>query len=613
MIKMAIYLSSHYRKNNFLFYIKLFCVALAILGARLYFIDKFASPVPFWDDYALGQTIFLPWIKGTFKWCDLFAFHNMHIIFFTRLSALLLFIFNDYQWDVLLGMSVNALIATLNCMLLILMVKKWMNPVNQNFVLLIVTLLWITPNSWGYLGNILWNIQSCWYFLIFFSLVAMWGTLFHANFSIKWWLGIGCGFFAFLSNSGGITILLAVAIHEIYLFIVVSGKRLNHLLASLVSIGSVIFCVYITKQATSLRTVTEISFVPFLQTTGSGLAWPQIQTPWLSLLIYLPFFLLLLKLLRSRRIPSRGETFTLVLGGWIILLAMILSYGRNDTISERYLDIYPFGIVANFLAGYLLISSYRSRKFKLFGFGYAILVWLPIVLFGLYHITTTNLVASYPSLHNESVERLKNTREFISGNKDALDNRQYVPVPNFVLEETKALLANPVFQAVLPYQLMVPKWLTFTQVGFEVNGFPSTMETYQGENVLGSYGKNEPFYGQKISESEPITIHHSFMEIPVIGYLGEKGLSLKLIVEGENKPIEIVPPQLAKDSYISVYVRTPARPFKIVAIDNNPDLWFAFAMPRGIGILSFANLWLLDIVHVSFLQLKNLFIKMKLT
>lgn len=95
-------------------------------------------------------------------------------------------------------------------------------------------------------------------------------------------------------------------------------------------------------------------------------------------------------------------------------------------------------------------------------------------------------------------------------------------------------------------------------------------------------------------ESEFINIHHRFMEIPIAGYLGKKGLSLQLFVEGKDKLIEIIPPKLAKETWVSAYIRTPTRPFKVVAVDYNPDSWFAFAMPRGVGILSFANLWLLD-------------------
>jgi len=197
----------HYQKNHLMFYIRLFFVILAIFGARLYFIDQYASPVPFWDDWALPHKILLPWMEGTFDWGELIAPHNHSRLLFTRLSSLLLFSLNNNQWDVLLGMSVSVLMVTLSCILLVIMAKRSVQPIHENILLLAVILLWITPNSWGYFGNILWNIESCWYFSLFFSLATIYGLLFHANFSMKWWLGVICSFFAFFSISGGFTVL----------------------------------------------------------------------------------------------------------------------------------------------------------------------------------------------------------------------------------------------------------------------------------------------------------------------------------------------------------------------------------------------------------------------
>jgi len=689
----------YYQKNHLMFYTKLFFVALAIFGARLYFIDQYASPVPFWDDWRIPRKILLPWMENAFDWSELIAFHEFNPLFFTRLSSLLLFILNNHQWDVVLGMSVSALMVTLSCLLLIVMAKRSVRPVHKNILLLAVILLWITPNSWGYLGNILWNIETCWYFLLFFSLATIHGLLFHASFSMKWWIGVMCSFFAFLSSSGGFTILLAITIFKLYLLIVDSGKRLNHLPTVIVGLSGVAIQVFLTKLATVLPPVTNIAFFPFLQATSAGLAWPQTQTPWLSLVIYLPFIFLLLKLLTNRRIPSSGEAFVLVLGGWVILMTMTFVYGRGVATADRYFDIYPFGVVANFLAFYLLIPFF-PKKLRLLGIGYAVLIWSPVVLSGLYQITINNLVTSYSGMQTERVERLKNTREFISGNMTALDNRPYVPVPGWVLEETKALLVNPTVQSFLPHQLTVPKLLEPTpgSSSFIVNGFHPAMKTYQKEKVLGSYIKEtfydffgnadkaikinildpnvtriqdelythptnlpanltysnifipedaslvfgvsvkntqngvkcivlingqpvfdkvyqtaseektvsiplQKYYNQSVTvsfivdplgnnafdwiywvapkifrmsefslsekarfESEFISIHQRFMEIPIAGYLGEKGLSLQLFVEGEDKPIEIIPPKLAKETWVSTYIRTPTRPWLLLMI-----------------------------------------------
>jgi hypothetical protein len=120
---------------------------------------------------------------------------------------------------------------------------------------------------------------------------------------------------------------------------------------------------------------------------------------------------------------------------------------------------------------------------------------------------------------------------------------------------------------------------------FVANGFYPTTGKHQNEITLGSYNSlGNQAMGR--FESTSLQYQRSFLEIPVAGYLGEPDLHLQLVVTGSTKPIIIKPPQLAKESWVSCYVRTPNRPFKLIAIDNNPNLWFAFAMPRSVGWLS---------------------------
>lgn len=93
--------------------------------------------------------------------------------------------------------------------------------------------------------------------------------------------------------------------------------------------------------------------------------------------------------------------------------------------------------------------------------------------------------------------------------------------------------------------------------------------------------------------SEPMTIHQTFLEIPVAGNLGTSGLSLELLHEGNHIPIIIS--QTSKEKWTSVYLLTPQQPFQIVATDQRSDAWLAFAMPRGIGKLSFIVMKLLPL------------------
>ena len=170
----------------------------------------------------------------------------------------------------------------------------------------------------------------------------------------------------------------------------------------------------------------------------------------------------------------------------------------------------------------------------------------------------------------------------------------HIPYPR--PERLAGLLANPHLQTILPHHFAMPPLLqaAYKQSAFVPNGFYPTTGKYQNETVLGSYNlKRNQGIGK--FESESIQLNYRVMEIPVAGYLGKENLTLQLVVEGQSEPIVITPSKLAKESWFSCYVPVPSQPFKIVAIDNSRELWFAFAMPRGVKTLSFVTICLLEL------------------
>ncbi|MDM8563675.1 hypothetical protein QUF54_10010, partial [Candidatus Marithioploca araucensis] len=145
------------------FYIKLLAVALIIFGARLWLIHNFGSSVPFWDQWdSEAAFLFLPWLNDSLAFSDLFSAHNEHRIFFTRIHALLLLILNEGQWNPLLEMVVNALLATLTAIILIVILNHLLKPA-QNSILISIALLWTLPYGWE---NTLAGFQSAFYFMM---------------------------------------------------------------------------------------------------------------------------------------------------------------------------------------------------------------------------------------------------------------------------------------------------------------------------------------------------------------------------------------------------------------------------------------------------------------
>jgi len=595
--------------ENRLFYFKLFAVVLVIFGSRIWLVHNFGSSVPFWDDWSAADGLFLPWLNTNLTFSDIFATHNEHRPVFTRLINLFLFILNDRQWAPLAGMVVNALFSTLTAIILIVVVRNRLGHVVENLLLFSIALLWSLPYGWE---NTLWSFQSAWYLVMLLTLLALWGLLYHENFTWKWWLGAICGFFAFFNVASGFSVFLVIITIKLYLLAVDHGKRASHLPTLLISIAITSICVMLIAKTPH----QAININEFLWALGSNLAWPWVSYPSLSLLLYLPFFALLVRLISLRHKPSQAELFVLALGGWVILQAIGIAYARGGNVvyiqgagpNSRYMDILALGIIVNLLAIHLIAQPWYGlpAKVKLRLKFYASL-WGLLVVFGLYSLLSTGVIGGMPALQwvkARNIDHLKHSRDFIlTGDINVLKNKPFKHIPYPIPEYLANLLSNMQLRSILPRSLAVPPLLesaTQDNTAFFPNGFHPSTGKYQKEDTLGSYHHTGNFTTGHFT-SQPIEIKTGFMEIPVAGYLGVKDLRLQLLVKGQNEPVIITPPILPRKFWVSCYVRTPEQPFQLVAIDNSTELWFAFAMPRGIGTLSYGVMWLLRNGQILFL------------
>jgi len=164
-------------------------LVLAVVGARLWLISKYGSSVPIHDQWeGEARTLFKPFLEGTLRFTDLFAAHNENRIFPSRLLALSLLCLNQ-QWDSLVEMIVNAGICGLIAVFVFAILTHAFSGRHRLF-LLTATGLWLAV-PYGQ-ENTLWGFQSCFYFLILFSCIAIWGIGFHDSFAVKWWTGVIC-------------------------------------------------------------------------------------------------------------------------------------------------------------------------------------------------------------------------------------------------------------------------------------------------------------------------------------------------------------------------------------------------------------------------------------
>ena len=84
---------------------------LVVLGAKLWLVQLYGSPLPLWDQWYEAELFFRPWVEGHLTWQAFFAPDNGHRIFFTRLLDLIVIRLNG-RWEPLLQMTVNAFMHT---------------------------------------------------------------------------------------------------------------------------------------------------------------------------------------------------------------------------------------------------------------------------------------------------------------------------------------------------------------------------------------------------------------------------------------------------------------------------------------------------------------------
>ena len=283
------------KSNHSLFYLKLFAVAFVIFGARLWLIHNFGSSVPFWDQWdSEAAFLFLPWLNDGLVFSDLFAVHNEHRIFFTRIQALLLLILNEGQWNPLLEMVVNALLATLTAIVLIVILNHLLERTVENLILISIALLWTLPYGWA---NTLAGFQSAFYFMMLFNLIAVWGLLLHDNFSLKWWIGVIFALSAIFTVASGFFILLVLIVIKLYLIAIDTGNRRSHLPTLFVCIIITTISMMLLNEVAHHAPLKASNVTEFMLAFGKNLAWPWVTYPFASLILYLPFLALVFRIL----------------------------------------------------------------------------------------------------------------------------------------------------------------------------------------------------------------------------------------------------------------------------------------------------------------------------
>ena len=315
-----------------------------LFGSKVVIISNFGSSVPFWDEWvAEGVRLYRPLIDGTLSWTDLFASHNEHRIFTTRVLDLLLFKLNSGVWDPMLQMYVNAAIHTTALVLLVFFLQKGITGGSRFAFFVFATLLFAVP--YGH-QNTLSGFQSQFYFLLLFSILFLWAISRHRSGYYLWFVVIVfAAFMSFFSLGSGILTIAAgigtLMIRWIY------GIERTRWTAALIIVLAVVFCtaLYFTSATPESKSLFDF-FIALIFATGGGI-------------LYTPVVLFMVRHIQAKRSVTDYSWFVFALSLWVLAQIFATAFSRGSGIlTSRYLDILSIGILLN---GYCLL--YMLQKY----------------------------------------------------------------------------------------------------------------------------------------------------------------------------------------------------------------------------------------------------------
>lgn len=435
-----------------------------VLSARLWLLHTCGSPVPFWDEWGLAPSIYLPWLDGSLSWSDLFAPHNEHRPALTRLLSLALFYLNGEVWPVWPQLYVNAALHAACAALLVACLGRApadsTPSVNPNVLALGIGLLFAAPAGWQ---NALWGFQSQVYFASLLSLAALAGLLLAPPLTSRWWLGLGAAVLALFSQGSGV-FAAAVALAITVAHTCSSGPRSTRrpgytaaaFLAAVLVLGVALRVHQPAHDPLAAQTPAQ-----FLAVFTRCLSWPWVNSPWAWLVLQAPLAVLALRALRQRTIPSALDRLAFALGMLVVLHAAAVAYTRAAGLPEsrplsRYQDPLLPGVAAQLYA-LLRLVAHSPRIGRPAALG-----WAGIVAAGLLALTTTNLSLNLPFKRAQNQVGLTAIRAYLTTrDPSALAIEPVTLAPHPDLVGLRALLDDPRLQPLLPRELFAS--LDFTR------------------------------------------------------------------------------------------------------------------------------------------------------
>lgn len=421
--------------------------AFFVLVSKILLIYIFGNPTPFWDQWDVeAYHLYRPFVEGKLTLPDLFALHNEHRIFTTRLLALALFVINGNVWKPILQMAVNATLHVAALTFLIMLLTHRFSLAHRFVTSLFCALIFAIPFAWE---NTLAAFQSQIYFLLFFSFIFLWCMASYKDFSLLSCIGLFFGILCLFSFASGIITLLAGVLIILLRRYAHQDKGLaGYVLILLLLILAFVAFIH-TPVISGHQALKPQSFSEFVSSFTSILAWP-INGKIGVFLINLPLTIVCLTILIKKQYHDKNNLFLLGVAIWLAGQYLSIGFGRaQGATSSRYLDLFSIGLVLNLVS---LVILARQSAFRV-GAYVGLFIWIVAVLIG-FATTLPAIVAQVTFKRTSSLEQEKNVKNYLcTGEFLHLINKpdQHIPYP--LPDRLKGMLDNPTIFGFLPGNL----------------------------------------------------------------------------------------------------------------------------------------------------------------
>ena len=392
-----------------------------IFLSKIIIIWNYGSNVPFWDQWdAEALNLYKPYEEGKLTWRWLFATHNEHYIFFTKLLSLFIYWLFD-GWYPIYQIYINAFIHSISILIFFSLIFNSIEK-GKKFVVFCVFSLIVFMMPLGY-ENLLSGFQSQFYFVSLFGFPAIYFLLEKKSRSFLWFLGLMFLMCSFFSLAGGMVFCLSLSVTFLFLFFIENFQSKYLLLFGVFSLVFIIEYI-LTPHIVAHNDIKSSNIFSFLSNYNYWSSWP-LKLSFGGLFVYLPSLYFIYKIYKKNiNVINKKFYLGLIVFGVCQIASIAYSRGEIDFSVDqgsRYLDLISFSIIVNLI---IILTIFPLKRQFLFS-----LIWSSVVL--------TSVLLNFSDINNElklkndqSLKQEANLKCFLkTNNTNCIYNKKWKEIP----------------------------------------------------------------------------------------------------------------------------------------------------------------------------------------